>query len=52
MQGKDPERTPSYFDGDIYIPHNTGIAGDFSDLGAVERSAHAVPGTSALRRSE
>ena len=34
MQGKASEKTPSYFDGDIYIQHNTGIADGLSDLGA------------------
>ena len=34
MQGKAPEKTPSYFDGDTYIQHNTGIADDLSGLGA------------------
>ena len=34
MQGKAPEKTPSYFDGDIYIQHNTGIADGLSGLGA------------------
>jgi len=34
MQGKAPENTPSYFDGDTYIQHNTGIADGLSGLGA------------------
>lgn len=34
MQGKAPEQTPSYFDGDTYIQHNTGIADGLSGLGA------------------
>lgn len=34
MQEKAPERTPSYFDGDTYIQHNTGIADGLSGLGA------------------
>ena len=34
MQGKAPEKTPSYFDGDAYIQHNTGIADGLSRLGA------------------
>ena len=34
MQGKAPEKTPSYFDGDAYIQHNTGIADGLSGLGA------------------
>ena len=34
MQGKNPEKTPEYFDGDIYIQHNTGIADGLSGLGA------------------
>ncbi len=33
MQGKAPEKTPDYFDGDIYIQHNTGIADGLSGLG-------------------
>lgn len=33
MQGKAPEKTPSYFDGDTYIQHNTGIADGLSGLG-------------------
>ncbi|MGP1508772.1 MAG: nuclear transport factor 2 family protein [Sphaerochaeta sp.] len=32
MQGKAPEKTPSYFDGDTYIQHNTGIADGLSGL--------------------
>lgn len=34
MQGNAPEKTPSYFDGDTYIQHNTGIADGLSGLGA------------------
>ena len=34
MQGNHPEKTPDYFDGDIYIQHNTGIADGLSGLGA------------------
>ncbi len=34
MQGKHPEKTPEYFEGDIYIQHNTGIADGLSGLGA------------------
>lgn len=34
MQGKHPEKTASYFDGDNYIQHNTGIADGLSGLGA------------------
>ena len=34
MQGKAPEKTASYFDGDTYIQHNTGIADGLSGLGA------------------
>ena len=34
MQGKAPEKTPSYFDGDTYIQHNSGIADGLSGLGA------------------
>ena len=34
MQGNHPEKTPDYFDGDTYIPHNTGIADGLSGLGA------------------
>ena len=34
MQSKAPEKTPSYFDGDTYIQHNTGIADGLSGLGA------------------
>ena len=34
MQGKHPEKTPEYFDGDTYIQHNTGIADGLSGLGA------------------
>ena len=34
MQGKRPEKTPDYFDGDTYLQHNTGIADGLSGLGA------------------
>ena len=34
MQGQHPEKTPGYFDGDIYIQHNTGIADGLSGLGS------------------
>lgn len=34
MQGKHPEKTPEYFDGDAYIQHNTAIADGLSGLGA------------------
>ena len=34
MQGKHPEKTPEYFDGDTYLQHNTGIADGLSGLGA------------------
>lgn len=34
MQGKRPEKTPDYFDGDKYIQHNTGIADGLSGLGS------------------
>lgn len=34
MQGKHPEKTPEYFDGDTYIQHNTGIADGLTGLGA------------------
>lgn len=34
MQGKHPEKTPEYFEGDAYIQHNTGIADGLSGLGA------------------
>ncbi len=33
MQGNNPQKTPDYFDGDIYIQHNTGIADGLSGLG-------------------
>ena len=33
MMNKAPEKTPSYFDGDAYIQHNTGIADSLSALG-------------------
>lgn len=33
MQGKRPEKTPDYFDGDTYLQHNTGIADGLSGLG-------------------
>ena len=34
MQGKHPEKTADYFDGDIYIQHNTSITDGLSELGA------------------
>ena len=34
MQGKHPEKTAEYFDGDTYLQHNTGIADGLSGLGA------------------
>lgn len=34
MQGKNPEKTPEYFQGDSYIQHNTAIADGLSGLGA------------------
>ena len=34
MQGKHPEKTPEYFEGDTYIQHNSGIADGLSGLGA------------------
>ena len=34
MQGKQPEKTADYFDGDKYIQHNTSIADGLSGLGA------------------
>lgn len=34
MQGKHPEKTALYFDGDKYIQHNTGIADGLSGLGS------------------
>ena len=34
MQGKAPEKTPEYFDGDAYIQHNTSIADGLSGLSA------------------
>lgn len=34
MQGKHPEKTPEYFDGDAYIQHNTAIADGLLGLGA------------------
>ena len=34
MQGNHPEKTPDYFDGDVYIQHNSGIADGLSGLGA------------------
>ncbi len=34
LQGKHPEKTASYFDGDAYIQHNTGMADGLSGLGA------------------
>ena len=34
MQGHHPEKTAEYFDGDIYLQHNTAIADGLSGLGA------------------
>lgn len=34
MQGHHPEKTAEYFDGDIYLQHNTSIADGLSGLGA------------------
>ena len=34
MQNQHPEKTASYFEGDTYIQHNTGIADGLSGLGA------------------
>ena len=34
LQGRHPEKTPEYFDGDTYIQHNTGIADGLSGLGS------------------
>ena len=34
MQGKNPQKTPDYFEGDRYLQHNTGIADGLSGLGA------------------
>lgn len=34
MQNQHPEKTASYFDGDTYIQHNTGIADGLSGLGS------------------
>ena len=34
MQGKHPEKTADYFDGDVYIQHNTMIGDGLSGLGA------------------
>ena len=34
MQGRHPEKTMEYFDGDTYIQHNTGIADGLSGLGS------------------
>ncbi|WP_022868800.1 nuclear transport factor 2 family protein [Schaalia vaccimaxillae] len=33
MQNQHPEKTPGYFDGDVYIQHNTDIADGLSGLG-------------------
>ena len=45
LHGKAPEKTASYFDGDNYIQHNTGIADGLSGLGAA-LSAMAEKGLS------
>lgn len=43
MQNKAPEKTLSYFEGDNYLQHNTGIADGLSGLGAALKSlAEAV----------
>lgn len=34
MQGNNSAKTPDYFNGDVYIQHNTGIADGLSGLGA------------------
>ena len=34
LRGENPEKLTSYFDGDAYIQHNTGIADGLSGLGA------------------
>ena len=34
MQGNNAQKTPEYFDGDVYIQHNPGIADGLSGLGA------------------
>lgn len=34
LRGEDPDKLTSYFDGDTYIQHNTGIADGLSGLGA------------------
>lgn len=34
MQGNNAQKTQEYFDGDVYIQHNTGIADGLSGLGA------------------
>lgn len=34
LRGENPDKLTSYFDGDIYIQHNTGIADGLSGLGA------------------
>lgn len=34
MQGNNPAKTPDYFEGDIYVQHNTAIADGLSGLGA------------------
>lgn len=34
LRGENPDKLPSYFDGDNYIQHNTGIADGLSGLGA------------------
>lgn len=34
MMGKNPQKTPDYFNGDSYLQHNTGIADGLSGLGA------------------
>jgi predicted SnoaL-like aldol condensation-catalyzing enzyme len=34
MMGQHPEKTPQYFDGDVYLQHNSAIADGLSGLGA------------------
>lgn len=38
MQGKNPQKTPDYFNGDTYLQLNTGIADGLSGLGAALES--------------
>ena len=39
LRGEHPEKLTSYFDGDTYIQHNTGIADGLSGTGAALRSS-------------